>query len=266
MPLSLWRKRLEWPQRQGCKVAKYAGIGGFDVTRTAGFLAMIIMAGLCVTPLTNTRAHDVLGLAADLKGAAGAWAFDAPTGAAILIDNTNGRYTLRPDDRAAPADRRWAAQVRQSLILAQYSGAAFQRPIITQASLGTWTIRLEGGLSIVASSAPEALAFFLSVLTDRTPTGDLDLITDALIDEATSVRRVATGTTEVIALPPGIASAVSADPRLKVSAAQNAGHVQVEATLGVPSGYYQIFFYDGTSQFSPSASTLIKVAAAKTAY
>ncbi len=227
---------------------------------------MMILAGLCVSPLSSTKANDFLEFAADLKNAAGAWAFDAPTGAEVFIHNTNGRYILRPDDRAAPADRRWAAQVRQSLILAQHVGVEFQRPIIAQARLGAWTIRLEDGLSIVASSAPEALAFFLSALTDRAPTGDLDLITGALIDDATSMQRLAIGTTEVISLPSGITSAVSPDPRLKVSVEGNTGRAQVEADPDVTPGYYQIFFYDSTSQFSPSASTFIKITDAKTTY
>ena len=230
------------------------------MTRIGGLLAMTLMAGICVSPLTNAHADAIFDLTTDLKRAANSWALDAPSGAAVLILNTNDRYTLRPDDHAAPADRRWAAQVRQILILARHVGVSFQQPVIAQASLGVWTVRLEGNLSIVASSAPKALAFFLSALTERAPTGDLELITNALLDETSPASQITPGTSEFVSLLPSVISAESPSYGINVSISDISGQALVEATSNVAPGYYQLFFYDNKSRFSPTASTVIKVA------
>ncbi len=239
-------------------------LGESHVTRIGGLLAMIMLAGLSTHPLSNARASTLFDLAADLNRAAGSWAFDAPSGATVLILNANGRYMLRPDEDAEATDRRWAAQVRQSLILADQAGSPSQRPVVAQASLGLWTIRLGDGLSIVATSASEALAFFLCALTDRAPSGDLNQITRALVSQASAAPRILAGTTESIPTLPGIVSAISTNPSIEVSIARISGLAQVKAAPEAAPGYYQVFFYDSASRFSPVASTLIEVADAGT--
>ena len=170
------------------------------------------------------------------------------------------------DDGAAPADRRWAEQVRQSMIIAQHAGVRFDRTVISQASLGVWSVRLENGLWAVAASASEALALFLSTSTERPPTGDLGAITRALIDEASAVPRVTAGATEFMAVLPGIVSAVSADSGITVSIAETTGLAQVKVASGVAPGYQKLFLYDSTSRFFPVASTIIEIAGTGTVH
>jgi hypothetical protein len=241
-------------------------MGDCVVARIGGLLGVVLIAGVCINTLSTARAESVFDLVTDLNQAANSWSLDVPTGAAVLIINTNGRYTLRADSRAAPADRRWAAQVRQSMIVAERAGARFDHTVVARASMGVWSVRLKDGLSAVAATAPEALAFFLSASTEHTPTGDLEVITNALIDETTPASRVTAGATEIISVLPGAKSAVSADRGITVSIAKTTGLAQIKAASDVAPGYHQLFLYDDTSRFSPIASAIIKVASPGTVH
>lgn len=241
-------------------------MGDCVLARIGGLLGMVVIAGYCVITLPTARAESVFNLVTNLNQAANSWSLDVPTGAAVFIINTNGRYTLRTDSRAAPADRRWAAQVRQSMIIAERAGAYFGHTVVAQASLGVWSVHLKDGLSAVAATAPEALAFFLSTSTERTPTGDLEVITRALIDETTPAPQVMAGATEVISVLPGTISAVSANPGITVSIVETTGLAQIKVASYVAPGYHQFFMYDDTSRFSPIASAIITVANTETVH
>lgn len=234
--------------------------------RIGSLLAMAITASICVSALSTARAANVVDLAADLKQAVGSWALDTPSGAPVLILNTNDGYTLRPTDRATPADRRWASQVRQSMILAQHAGISVNRPVIAQASFGVWEIRFEKGLSIAAASAAEAISYLLCSLFEHVPAEDLDAITSELIDQTGAVPQVTAGTTATTSILPHIVSAESTDPGITVSIAPHTGLAQVNATQSVAPGYYQLSLYDSVSRFSPTASMTVEIVDAESVY
>ncbi|MEQ9448420.1 MAG: hypothetical protein RLN70_05850 [Rhodospirillaceae bacterium] len=235
------------------------GVGDMRVAAKRSLLGLIVGAVLFAGPFSDAQADVLTELVDTLRQASSDWGLNAPSGAEILILQNAGNFTVHSGEDATAEDRRWAAQVRSGIILAQRAGAHFEDSVIAQASYGLWSIRLEDGIEVMAADAAQALATFLSGILEQPQTPDLNVVIDFLENALAPAARIAPGGIAHVAIPNEAMSGVSVSGDIGVTPDGAAGAARIDVAPNAKAGYHTLYLFGGESRFTPIAARLVKV-------
>lgn len=250
-------------RRNGC----HEGFGDMRGTYKRNLTGLLVGAAFHAVSWTGAQAgtpvEGLRDLVRALEQVSATWALNAPSGAEIMIRQDSGLFTMHSGENTTAEDRRWAAQVRSGMILAQQAGAIFEASVITQASLGLWSIRLENGLEVVAAEPSQALAYFLSAILEQPQTADLDEVIIFLENTVIPATRLAPGGSEIFSVPNEAVNGVSASGDVGITLGKTDGIARIDVAPNAKSGYYTLYLFGGDSRFAPIATQQIKVDAAQ---